>query len=185
EGLGLDGILLHSGSENYYFADDNHVPFRPVPNFAHWVPLDGPNHFLLFRPGAQLRLVRNVPRDFWYETPTDLADYWQSSFEIVEVDGVKKALAALSGLGRLAYIGDNPGLASELGIAPELIQPRALLTRLDYARSVKTPYEVECIRRASERAARGHRAALAGFQTGLSEREIHRDYLNAIGGAER
>src|SRR5438093_3216068 len=77
EGLGLDGVLLHSGSENYYFADDNHVPFRPVPNFAHWVPLDGPNHFLLFRPGAQLRLVRNVPRDFWYETPTDLADYWQ------------------------------------------------------------------------------------------------------------
>jgi Xaa-Pro dipeptidase len=185
EGIEIDSVLLHSGSESYYFADDNHLPFHPIPHFAHWLPLEGSNHFLLFRPGTQLRLVRHVPRDFWYETPTDKADHWQSSFKIIEVDSLSRARAELHDLdGHVAYIGDNARLAGEWGISPELIQPKSLLTRLDFNRSYKTPYEVECLRRASARAAQGHRAARAAFEAGLSEREIHRDYLEAIGGVE-
>ena len=33
-GLNLDGVLIHSGSEGYYFADDNHIAFRSVPHFT-------------------------------------------------------------------------------------------------------------------------------------------------------
>jgi Xaa-Pro dipeptidase len=184
EGLNLDGVLIHSGGASYYFADDQHIHFHSVPHFAHWLPLEGPDHFLLFRPGSALRLVRFVPRDFWYETPVDSTDHWKSSFEIVEVDGLESARAELKDLSHVAYLGDNSDLAGEWGIDPGLIQPPALIARLDYARSFKTAYEVDCIRQANARAARGHRAAYESFMAGFSEREIHRDYLNAIDGLE-
>lgn len=183
-GRSLDGVLLHSGGDGYYFADDQHVPFRAVPHFLHWLPLEGPDHFLLFMPGRPLRLIRNAPRDFWYETPSPVETHWQSSFEIAEADGPSSARKELPDLSRTAYIGNNSDLAREWGIADENVQPRALMTRLDFARAVKTPYEVECLRKASKSAARGHRAAYAAFQAGLSERDIHRDYLNAIEGVE-
>ncbi len=46
-------------------------------------------------------------------------------------------------------------------------------------RAVKTPYEIECLRRASRLGASGHRAAEAAFREGASEYEIHMRYLAA------
>ena len=53
------------------------------------------------------------------------------------------------------------------------------MTRLHFDRAVKTAYELECMRRASELGARGHRAALAAFRRGESEYEAHMRYLEA------
>ncbi|MEW6734643.1 MAG: Xaa-Pro dipeptidase [Acidobacteriota bacterium] len=184
QGLALDGVLLHSGSDIYYFADDQHIPFHPVPHFAHWLPLEGPNHFLLIQPDQPPRLIRNVPRDFWYETPVPTSNHWQACFDLVEVDSLEQARQQLPALTHIAYLGNDAALAREWGIKEELIQPRTLMSRLDYNRSIKTAYEIACLRLASARAARGHKAAQAAFQAGLSEREIHRDYLNAIEGGE-
>lgn len=184
KGLALDGILIHSGTEAYYFADDNHIAFRPVPHFTHWVPLEGAEHFLLFQPEKPLKLFRYVPQDFWYETPVAKENHWQSEFQIVEVSKVEQIPAQLPNLKNFAYIGNNASLAQEWGIAADLVQPRMLMTRLDFARAIKTSYEVACIKLANERAACGHRAAKASFLAGLSEREIHRDYLSAIDGVE-
>ncbi|MFY9225505.1 MAG: Xaa-Pro dipeptidase [Blastocatellia bacterium] len=183
-GLNLDGVLIHSGSEGYYFADDNHIAFRSVPHFTHWLALEGADHFLLFQPNKPLKLFRYVPKDFWYETPVDAARHWQSEFEITEVNQVSEISKYLPNLSQVAYIGNNASLVQEWGLSPELVQPKSLMSRLDFARAIKTPYEVHCIKLANQRAACGHRAALAAFQAGLSEREIHRDYLNAIDGAE-
>jgi Xaa-Pro dipeptidase len=44
---------------------------------------------------------------------------------------------------------------------------------------VKTPYELECMRRASALGARGHLAALAAFRAGACEYEAHMRYLEA------
>jgi Xaa-Pro dipeptidase len=51
-------------------------------------------------------------------------------------------------------------------------------------RAVKTPYELECLRRASALGARGHLAALAAFRRGASEYETHMRYLEACGQRE-
>lgn len=182
--LALDGLLIHSGSEGYYFADDNHIAFRSVPHFTHWLPLEGPDHFLLFQPGKALRLFRYVPKDFWYETPKSNQNHYLGQFETLEVNKIAEIPSHLPNLGNIAYIGNNPSLAQEWGITQNLIQPKALMTRLDFARAKKTPYEVECMRLANKRAAIGHRAALSSFQAGLSERHIHRDYLNSMDATE-
>jgi Xaa-Pro dipeptidase len=60
-----------------------------------------------------------------------------------------------------------------------LLNDAELLARLHYGRAVKTPYELECLRRASALGARGHRAALAAFRRGESEYEAHMSYLAA------
>ena len=184
QGLALEGLLIHAGSDNYYFADDQHVAFHSVPHFAHWVPLEGPDHLLCFQPGIKPHLFRYVPQDFWYETPIDKADHWQSAFEMVTLDSPEKAASHLPNLSHFAYIGNSPALAQSFGIAPENIEPKRLMTRLDYQRSIKTPYEVACLQLANGRAARGHQAAKAAFEAGLSEREIQRDYLSAIEAVE-
>lgn len=181
KGYHLEGVLIHSGTDIYYFADDQHVAFHSVPHFAHWLPLEGPDHFLLVRPNQPLLLVRYVPQDFWHETPIDSADHWQSAFEIVTVDGLASARKALPDLTNYAYIGSNRELAQSWGIADTNIQPPPLIARLDYLRSYKTSYEIACLRHAAALGARGHRAAKEAFLAGRCEREINRDYLDAIG----
>ena len=59
------------------------------------------------------------------------------------------------------------------------MNPPHLLTRLHFDRAVKTGYELECMRRASDLGARGHLAALAAFRRGGSEYEAHMCYLEA------
>jgi Xaa-Pro dipeptidase len=62
---------------------------------------------------------------------------------------------------------------------PSCVNPKELMTLLDYARAVKTPYELACLRKASELGARGHAAALAAFQRGGSEYDAQMSYLQA------
>jgi Xaa-Pro dipeptidase len=82
---------------------------------------------------------------------------------------------------------DNPGciLVIKPGATdPGSVNPPDLLKRLHYDRAVKTAYELECMRRANELGARGHRAALAAFRSRASEYEAHMRYLQACGQRE-
>src|SRR5688500_514115 len=82
---GFDSLLIHSGVPFTYFADDQDAPFRPVPHFAHWVPLAGPNHLLLVRPGRKPLLVRVAPEDYWYEQVPLQSPFWAPEFDLKEV----------------------------------------------------------------------------------------------------
>jgi Xaa-Pro dipeptidase len=92
------------------------------------------------------------------------------------MDEPSKASAHWAKLGRVAYIGPD---AFAAGTDPAGINPPDLLTRLHYDRAVKTDYELECMRRANDLGARGHRAALAEFRRGGSEYDAHMRYLEA------
>src|SRR5207247_23271 len=56
--------------------------------------------------------------------------------------------------------------------------------RLHWERSWKTDYEIECIREATVRGARGHKVAERAFRAGATEYEIHLEYLRASDQAE-
>ena len=81
-----------------------------------------------------------------------------------------------AGLGRVAFIGPA-------GVFPDVpegtLDDPDLLKKLHYDRAVKTPYELECMRRANQLGARGHREAFAAFLDGASEYETHMRYLEA------
>jgi Xaa-Pro dipeptidase len=59
--------------------------------------------------------------------------------------------------------------------------PQALVSRLDFDRAAKTPYELACLREASRLGALGHLAAHEAFEAGASEYDIEIAFLQASG----
>jgi len=180
-GSGFEGIVFHAGKANCYHADDQEIPFRSVFHFRRFVPQEGPEHLLIFRPGDTPRLVRVIPRDFWYEPPAQVSHPFPEVLDVLDVSSAKEAAEAVGPLSRFAYVGNDPPTAEALGIPAAGVEPKALLPRLDWFRAYKTPYEVHCIEEAARLAARGHQAVRKGMAGNGSERRLHAAYLEATG----
>ena len=176
---GHDALVISSGKIYTHFADDQEAPFHPTPHFAHWCPMTGPHHVLVIRPGQRPRLIRYAPEDFWYEQAPLGEPFWADAFDLEEVGGtVEDVWKRLGTLGRAAYIGNESDRAEAAGLE---VNPALLTAHLDWHRTTKSAYEVQCIDEATVIAARGHRAARAAFLAGASELEIHYAYVQAAG----
>ncbi len=178
-GAAFDGVVFDAGGELLVHRDDQTHVFRPDYHFARWVPLAGPDHLISFEPGRKPRLVRVVPKDYWYESPPPPPVDITRVFEVVEVEDVDEAVDALRSRPRHAFVGADGEVAEALGLEPGAQEPETLMASLDWSRGTKTDYEVECLRRAGSRAARGHRIVREGVAAGRSERQMHHDYLAA------
>ena len=165
----VDGVLIGSGLAHYYFGDDQTIPFRAYGHFNHWLPVNQPDQLLLIRPGRRPGYYQVVPDDFWYEQTIHNAPWWSEH---------------LGDCSRLAFLGENSEFARECGIGPQYINPAALLSRLDYARAYKTPYEISRLRQANRLALAGHQAARQCFLEGGSEYRIHMAFLQACDALE-
>ncbi|HMN45962.1 MAG TPA: Xaa-Pro dipeptidase [Povalibacter sp.] len=175
---GFDSLAIHSGRLWMQFLDDQPYPFKVNPHFKSWVPLlDAPDCWILYEPARPIRLLFLQPDDYWHKTPAMPREYWASRFEIIVMREATEARAHLMRLPNCALIGEWQAEYTEWGIAAG--NPNTLLDRLHYHRAIKTPYELECMRQASLRGARGHKAAEAAFRAGASEFGIHVEYLRA------
>jgi Xaa-Pro dipeptidase len=77
-----------------------------------------------------------------------------------------------------AFIGDDLKLALKSGISVEQCNRDDLLTAADLLRTLKSEYEVTCMRVAAEIAARGHNHLKSLFNAGaVSEMGLHHEYL--------
>ncbi|WP_291271689.1 Xaa-Pro dipeptidase [Geothrix sp.] len=175
---GFDALVISSGKVYTHFADDQDAPFHPVPHFAHWCPVAGPHHLLVIRPGQKPRLIRYAPEDFWYEQAPLGNPFWAPAFELQEAGTVDEVWKLLGNPTRAAYIGNETDRAEAAGLEAN---PAGLTARLDWHRTTKSSYEVQCIEEATVLAARGHLAAKAAFLAGASELEIHHAYVQAVG----
>jgi Xaa-Pro dipeptidase len=178
---GYGGLLVYAGSPLPVFEDDRTYPFKVNAPFKVWAPLpEAPGSFLWFEPGAKPRLIIERPEDYWHK-PADLPEgYWVRHFEVRTAPDRAAARALLpADLSRAAYIGDPFPELTAWGVGA--VNPRPLMSRLDYVRAVKTPYELVCLREASRLGARGHRAARAAFAAGASEFEIELAFIEAAG----
>jgi Xaa-Pro dipeptidase len=182
---GFVRLVVHSGVPVTYFADDNDAPFHSTPHFAHWAPVAGPHHLLDFAPGKKPRIVRVTPRDYWYAPPAPAPAFVRESFDVVDVETPEAAWKEIGGNGAgSAVLGPEEAGAGDRGFPPASRNPKALVARLDWERSYKTPYEVATLSEATARAARGFVAAETAFRSGASEMEIHHAYMRAIGDIE-
>lgn len=179
---GFEALVVDSGRPFRYYADDMDAPHHEGPHFVHWVPLQGPHHLLLVRPDERPLVVRVAPEDYWYEKAPLGSPFWAEELDVREVGTREQAWELVrSALEGAAYVGDAPDEARAHGVAPSGLNPAAMVARLDWDRSFKTPYEVACIEEAQVMAARGHVAAKASFEGGASELEIHQAYVAAVG----
>jgi Xaa-Pro dipeptidase len=176
---GYDGLIMCSGSQVYYYLDDSTYPFRPNPRYRAWLPDGSPDCFVVYRPGARPKLIFTQPDDYWYLPPERPEGYWVGHFDLVIVRAPKELRQAVD-KGRWAILG-QPGPATE-GLGDH--DPPAVTGPLDYARAVKTPYEIECMALASVAGVRAHRAAELAFRSGASEYGIHLAYCQAAGARE-
>jgi Xaa-Pro dipeptidase len=178
---GFSGLLVYAGSPLPVFEDDRTYPFVANAPFKVWAPLaDAPGSFVWFEPGARPRLILERPADYWYK-PVELPQgYWVRHFDIYPAADRAAARALLpADLSGAAYIGDAFAELASWGVGA--VNPRPLMSRLDYGRAVKSAYELECLREASRLGVLGHRAALTAFRAGLSEFEIELAFIGACG----
>lgn len=177
---GYDRLLVHSGRSHPRFQDDYHPPFRAHPHFVAWLPLPRNADCLLeIRPGSRPKLWLLMPDDFWHAPPEAPASWWADHYEVEVVRDAGQWQSALEEATAAALIAD-PDDFPTLGRHADL-NPTGLLAGLDELRTVKTDWQIECIRIANRVAMRGHEAAAQAFHSGASELEIHLAYLKAAG----
>lgn len=178
DACGFEALAIFAGHAHMQFLDDQPYPFKANPHFKWWVPLPDPmDCWIVYRPQQALRLVFLQPLDYWHKPPEDPSGYWTGHFEIARIRDLSEARAHIADASRCAFIGEWQPEFADWGFAA--CNPSELLDRLHYPRAMKTPYELECMRRASLLGARGHRAAQTAFRHGASEYEIHLEYLRA------
>ncbi len=175
-------VLIHSGSEQHYFGDDRGIVFQAFGHFAHWLPVNRPDHFVLVKAGDKPRYFQVVPQDFWYDQSlqidTDLEPAIHEAFDVVRLSSID-GIAKQTDLTACDYLGPDPAWAAAQGIVQAKINAPALLAPLDFARAVKTEYEIDQLRLANQQGLVGHAAAAECFLGGGSEFEIHNAFLQA------
>lgn len=183
----FDAVLLHSGAEHYYYADDQTTSFRAYGHFGHWLPVNRPNQVVLIRPGKSPVYFQVLPKDFWHEQTIEMESWVRNQFSLYALESSSEVADYLekilkesgSNISRLAFLGENTHYARAMGLEEKSLNPTGLLNWLDYQRAYKTDYEVASIRQANRLALRGHMAARKAFESGASEYDIHMAYLQA------
>ena len=173
---GFDALVIHAGVPPIQFLDDQAYPYKVNPHFKAWVPiLDNPQCVLIYVPGSRPRVLFHQPNDYWHKPASLPSEPWTEAIELVPMPDPASAGDEWAKLGRVAFVGPRDSFAADAAT----VNDPELLARLHFDRAVKTPYELECLRRASDLGARGHLAALAAFRRGASEYEAHMRYLEA------
>jgi len=180
EKAGASHAVIFSGAPRLVFLDDYNYHFKANPHFIGWLPLiSTPYCYLIHTPGELPILIYYQEKDYWHTPPADPEGYWTDHFDIRvvhSVDDVAKHLP--ENRDNCILIGEVDDEAHAFGI--ERINTGSAINILHYGRSVKTGYELACMRAASRRGIKGHRAAAEAFRTGMSEYEIHLAYCRAV-----
>jgi len=174
-----DGVLLYSGSEQHYYADDRGIAFQAYGHFLHWIDVNRPGQMLCIRPGHKPVYYQVIPDDYWYEQDIVSDPAWGDCFEVVRLTSETALIEQIAG--NYAFLGNHRALAEALGVPDALTNPQALLACLDYQRAYKTDYELDQLRVANRLALVGHSAARECFLAGGSEYDIHMAYLTTCG----
>jgi Xaa-Pro dipeptidase len=171
---GYDGLLISSGAAPKCYGDDQSWHFQGYGPFLHWTGLTGQEHaWLLICPGQKPVLWLYQPVDFWHANLELPNEPWR---EAIDVQLSQQPVMPITKLPeKLAVLGDP----ASLGQVPGIHNPDNLLSALNETRVHKTDYEIACLKRASEVAIKGHKAAREAFLAGAGEFDISLAYQQA------
>ena len=183
--LALDCLVLGSGAEQSYYEDDQAKPFRTNAMFAYLCPLIGPGHWLRLEPGKRPVLSRTVAEDYWHAErpfPEAFEDGgsmdWPRHFDLRQGPTPAAAFQALGPFpSATGFVGEDTRFAAAAGLP---CNTYLVLSGLQWMRSFKSAFEVECLLRANQIAARGHRAARYAFLGDGSEFAVLMAFLGAV-----
>ena len=171
-------LVIPSGVPLLHAFDDREYPFVVNPHFKTWIPLIHASHsWLVFTPGQRPTLIFYQPNEIWNQQPRLPLERWTEHFTIQIIRSAEHALALLpKPVAHCAIIG--PAHSALGPYVPN--NPPAALHFFAYQRAYKTPYELAMMRRAQQRAVRGHDAIAPLFHAGASEFDLHLAYCAAV-----
>jgi Xaa-Pro dipeptidase len=179
--LGYDCLVIAAGTPRLAFLDDQSYPFRANPWFSWLVPAAAaPGSQLQLVPGRAPRLNHVAPEDYWHSPPEAPHGPWTGLFDIAVVpEAGTSGMAVDPSCRKVAWIAEEPPPVESWER-----NPPALLTRLEQARCLKSPYELACLREATRIGVAGHLAAERAFRQGAAEFDIHLAFLASVRQAE-
>ena len=178
ETVEAEGILLHSGSDALYFADDRAIEFNAYGHYLRWIPINKPDQFLLFIPGETPTYFQVIPTDYWYDQIVENEEPLENDLRVIRIKVVSDIKIHIKHL-KLCYLGPCRDVAAALDISTRSINPQKVISYLDFQRAYKTQYEIAQVRNANKLALTGHRAARECFLANGNEYDIHMAYLRA------
>jgi Xaa-Pro dipeptidase len=168
--FGLDAIVLASGEKSYYFQDDHTHPFHAYSGAQQWLPFTlGAETYVVLKTGEKPTLIWPIRDDFWHAPNPVPSGDWQHDWNIVTARKADKWFADLPK--QTAWLGPQS--------MPFAVACEGLKAYVDFAKAVKTDFEIQAMRQASMRGSAGHIAAKEAFLAGGSELEIHLSFLKA------
>ena len=184
EELDVNGLVFSAGVDIYRFEDDMTLTFKANHHFLHWCPLASPQNMIVIEKGKKPLVLAYVPQDYWHQTQSFSGDeFWAEALDLRVCSTPEEIWKYLQDFCAAFHLhGPTQHTALEMGLLPVSID---LLSRLNWQRSLKTNFEIECSVQATALAAIGHAAAKAAFLNGASEFEIYKDYLKALQALEK
>ncbi|WP_020410186.1 Xaa-Pro dipeptidase [Hahella ganghwensis] len=177
EATGYDAVILPSGGQTYYHADDHAHPYHASAMAQQWLPFKLiPYLHILIRPQHKPVLFWPGQRDFWHVVHTVPEGEWQNGWDVQTVKDAGTALASASqGIGKVAWVGPDLPFTSQLtGVE---MNPQSLIHHLNYQRACITHYEIDCLVEANKAGMQGHQAAKEAFLNGADEYEVYQAFL--------
>ena len=168
--FGLDAIVLASGEKSYYFQDDHTHPFHAYSGAQQWLPFSlGAETYIVLKTGEKPTLVWPIRDDFWHAPNPVPSGDWQQNWDIITAKKTDQWFVDLPK--KTAWLGPQP--------MAFVVSCEGLKAYVDFAKAVKTDFEINAMRQASLRGAAGHLAAKEAFLSGMSELDIHLAFLKA------
>ena len=178
---GLEYLVVPSGTPIRVYQDDMDYPFKSSFLFRTYVPLtELPHSYLVIGLSGKPTLIYYQPVDYWHMPPSNPQGIWPEQFDIQVVSQQSEALNYLpKDAEKVAILGEETQVTSNLPRAQR--NPQKLINAIYWQRAYKSAYEIECLRRANQKAAFAHSVAESMFRQGKSEQQIHLAYVEASG----
>ncbi len=179
-----DWMLIPSGKPIRQYLDDMDYPFKPNPHFKAVLPLTAhPHCHVLIPVSGKPTVIYYQPVDFWHTVPSDPIGVWVEMSNVVTIAEPQQALVHIPKEGRGVLLGHKEGVLDAVSFSAQ--NPESLVYPLYWQRAYKSDYEVECIFKANQIAAKAHLAARDEFYAGGSEQTINLAYLKSAGVLEQ
>ena len=178
----VDCVIVTAGSSAMYYADDQAPPFHANPHFLQWVPWEESEHaVLVWEPSKTPVLLFYSPDDYWY-LPSSPQSWMEDCFEVeVFKDSAKiweRVQENTRHLNHRILIGPSPSDEFPDQVE-ESVKHASFVHAVDRTRAIKTDFELDCMKKSTARAIKGHNAAQKAFREGKSEYGVHIAYLDA------
>ena len=178
-----DSVLIHSGQLQYSFLDDYALPFRVNPHFAYWLPVtNNPNCFIFYKKNMKPILFYYKVTDYWHSAAENPNGFWTDSFDIRVIQSIDDLKKSIPSFASTCYIGQ---FSKSIGLGFNQVNHDQLIHELHWDRAIKSDYELYCLSKANDFAAKAHEIAKKMFYNGVSELEIHYEYLKCLGILEK